>query len=55
MAFIDKNKLAQHTDLVHKSSLFQCQSCNIVLTDELEFNKHMKTHFLFQNMDKKSD
>jgi uncharacterized C2H2 Zn-finger protein len=49
MAFINKRRLNQHIDLVHKRSLFQCQSCNKVFKDKTEFNKHMNIHFRILN------
>lgn len=50
-AFINESILNQHVALVHKNSLFQCQSCNLVLADEKEFSKHMETHYAFQDRD----
>jgi uncharacterized C2H2 Zn-finger protein len=54
MAFIDKTRRNQHIDIAHKSSLYQCQSCNMVLTDKEDFENHMKIHFRFQKNDTSS-
>jgi uncharacterized C2H2 Zn-finger protein len=49
MAFNDTTELNHHFNSVHIRSHFQCQSCNKIFKDKIDFKEHMRIHFRLLN------
>jgi len=41
MIFVNFRELTKHDINVHVDKLYQCQSCNQILVDEDDFNRHI--------------